>query len=83
MIVDARPEFNLRQRGSQNPFRNFCVMRRLGTQPVAVGEAEKAAQSLIGISSDCALACDDIPDALRRHADFFRQPVSRYTHRFE
>ncbi len=58
-------------------------MCRLGTQPVSVGEAEKPAQTQISISSDGTLTRDYFPDALRWHADFFRQAVSNYTHRLE
>jgi hypothetical protein len=56
-------------------------MGSLGTEPVAVRKAEKSAQAQIGVGSNGAFASHDVADTLRRHADFFRQPVPADPHR--
>ncbi len=62
---------------------NLCVMGNLGTEPVAVGQAEKAAEAQIGIRCDGTLASNNFTDALGWYIYFFGQTILAESHRFE
>src|SRR5689334_13743179 len=55
----------------------------LSAQPIAFRQSEESAQAEVGVGGDSTLACHDIPNALSRYADFFRQPVLRDAQRLE
>src|SRR3546814_2948697 len=54
----------------------FGVVARLAAQPVAVGEAEVAAQAQVGIGGDGALAGNDVADTLRRDIDVLGEAIA-------
>src|SRR3546814_4878518 len=59
----------------------FGVVARLAAQPVAVGEAEVAAQAQVGIGGDGALAGNDVADTLRRDIDVLGEAIAGDAHR--
>ena len=56
---------------------DFQIVGLLGAKPVAIGETEEAAEAQVGIGGDGPTSEDDLADALRGNADFFREPVLR------
>src|SRR3546814_8330670 len=59
----------------------FGVVARLAAQPVAVGEAEVAAQAQVGIGGDGALTGNDVADTLRRDIDVLGEAIAGDAHR--
>jgi len=56
-----RPEFDLLQCRSKLTLGDLDVVSSLGTQPVAVGEAEEPAEAKVRVSGDRTLSPDDVP----------------------
>ncbi len=59
----------------------LCTVLHLGPQPIAMGQAEEATQTQIGIRINRALTGDDIAYALRGHANLFGKAVFGDTQR--
>jgi hypothetical protein len=55
-------------------------MENLGTQPVALRKAEKPTKAQIRVCGYRSLACHDVANALRRHADLLRQAILADAH---
>ena len=79
----ARQGLDLLEIGLDFPSRHFGVISRLRTKPVAIGKAEKAAESQIRVGRDAATAQDYLADALGRNANLFRQTILRQSQRLQ
>ena len=74
------PRSDLGQRPRQGGFGDLNVERDLRAQPIAVREAEEAAEAEVGIGGDGAFAGDDFADPLRGNADLFGEAILRDAH---
>lgn len=54
---------------------DFCIVRGLGAQPVAVRKAKEPAEPQICVGGDGTHSFDDFIDASRRDADFFCKAI--------
>jgi len=64
----------------QDLFCYFGVVRSLGAQPIAIGQAKESAQAKIRIGGDGTLARHNLADALRGNADLLGKPILRDRH---
>ena len=69
------PWFDLEDFCPQRPFRNLRIVGGLGTQPVAVGKSEKAAQTQVGIRTNDTISLHNRANALRRHTNLLCQKI--------
>src|SRR5665647_1674080 len=76
-----RPRLDVRELVGQSICSDLGVVGRLGTQPVAVGKAEEAAQAQVGVGGHGTPAGDDLADALRGHTDLLGEAILREAHR--
>src|SRR5229473_1681637 len=79
----ARPGLDSIERFGERIFSNFRVVSCLGSQPVALGQAEESAQAKVRIGRDSSFACHDLADSLGRYADLFGKTVLGDGHRNE
>src|SRR3954466_2377750 len=72
-----RPRLDLLELCRESVLRDLGVVGCLGSQPVAVRQAEEAAQTEVGVRRDGAASGDDLADALGGYADLLGEPVLR------
>ena len=62
---------------------DLCIIGGLGAEPVAVGQAEEAAEAEIGIRCDGTPARNDFMNTLGRYIYFLSQTILADPHRFQ